>query len=924
MNRISTVATSILVTLSFSDTSFAAPIPQGFQDFYEQQARDVEIKGLNGSFITLPMLVTYHSVQLQDQNDVQTLVEHLVHSGLTKVTATKITNDLVLGAENSVDCVGDLNLCSLNPESYDVFYDYHTNKLYIYVNKALLANTKPGAIKKDYASTYNANPGLINRANVYTTSSFNGSPNLSLSDQLILGLPYGSVHLDAYVSNQEGTSEVNYGYYNIEHKNLRLTAGYHQDRLALNSTSFLLNGTQYHEASVNLSSSKNLSRANNNDDQFLFFYAPSSGVLKVYKDEQIIVQKSVTEGQGSIRYSELPSGVYDVMVEITAGSQVVSTESVRVYNAQTDTLNTGEFDYFISAGQFQGADVEVINEDDEFEAQKTESFEAKPYLQGIVAYKWSDTQTLALGSTVTEEHNMGQVGLKGYLPFESRYEVTASSIDGEASYLSGYLNVGRIGVTYEKLDNEEKNRFAQYLYGAVSKEQLSLSSSFTLGKKIRGYGSVNYLNQADIYNNERKNWFLSSGLSAPFVLDSNLDVNLSYNNESLASDFDEGELTLAINWSVPLSFKLRGKSSVTIDQDGFSQYTNSLETRDLLDSQEKDLRLTASNSYYANSSQSSLNNVTAYAANRNEHYQADGFVYLADNGEKSVNASLSSTQVIGKNSIHFTTKQSDAYVSVDTKNNIRFDNGEDQTKGLLVVKADDKVKHKEYIYGDSGLISLDKYQTSTIELDVESVALHNTGQQNATGYTHPGTVIELNSNVSRVISFVSKFKDIFGNDIETIECEGPACLSISNITSGIHKVDVQEGQTFSLKSGGQQCYLPSVDDAKQLNFGTNYCQPDLEPLESMVLVKNNREINVMYIGQFDDLTEINQQLKAMTNNGTELLTTRLGRKSFVYLTGDKDLQLSHQQRQNIENVAQYANSETQQERDFVLNRPEGN
>lgn len=104
-------------------------------------------------------------------------------------------------------------------------------------------------------------------------------------------------------------------------------------------------------------------------------------------------------------------------------------------------------------------------------------------------------------------------------------------------------------------------------------------------------------------------------------------------------------------------------------------------------------------------------------------------------------------------------------------------------------------------------------------------------------------------------------------------------MSISNITSGIHKVDVQEGQTFSLKSRGQQCYLPSVDDAKQLNFGTNYCQPDLEPLESMVLVKNNREINVMYIGQFDDLTEINQQLKAMTNNGTELLTTRLGRKS---------------------------------------------
>ncbi|WP_052437451.1 TcfC E-set like domain-containing protein [Vibrio hyugaensis] len=924
MNKTLTLAYSILGVLALNATTQAASVPDGFQDFYQQQVRDVEVKGLNGTFIALPMLVTYTSVQLQQPNDTEKLVAHFVRSGVTEVAAKKIANEFMLGTENSVDCVGDLNLCSLNPESFDTFYDYHSNKLYVYVNKSLLANTKPGALKKEYASTYNANPGLINRASLYTSSDFTDSPNLSLSDQLVIGLPYGSVHLDAYASNQDNASEVNYGYYNIENKNLRLTAGYHQDRLALNSTSFLLNGTQYHDVNVNLSSSKNLSRASNNDDQFLFYYAPSNGVLKVYKDEQIIAQKSVTEGQGSIRYSELPNGVYDVTVEITTGSQVVSSESVRVYNAQTDTLNTGELDFFVAAGQFQGGEIDVVSEDDEFELEKTESFEAAPFLQGMTAYKWSDTQTIALGSTLTEEHIMNQIGLKGYLPFESRYELTVSSVDGEATYLSGYLNIDHIGVTYEKLENEEKNRFAQYLYGATNKEQLSLSGSFALGDNIRGYGSVNYLNQADIYNNERKNWFLSSGVSSPFVLDSTIDVNLSYNNEVLASNFDEGEVTLALNWSVPLASKLRGKSSVTIDQDGFSQYTNSLETRDLIESEETDVRLTASNSYYSNSSQSSLNNVTAYAANRNDHYQADGFVYVADNGEKSVNASLSSTQVIGKNSVNFTTKQSDAYVTVETQNNIRFDEGEEKTKGLLVVKADEQIKHKEYIYGESALIPLDEYQTSTIELDVESVALHNTGQQNTTGYTHPGTVIELNSNVSRVISFVSKFKDIFGNDIEKIECEGPACLSISNITSGIHKIDVQEGQTFSLTSGRQQCYLPSVDDAKQLNFGTNYCQPALSPMESIVLVRDKQEINVMYIGQFDDLTEIDQQLKAMTDNGTKVLTTRLGRKSFVYLTGDKDLQLSHQQRQNIENVAQYANSETQQEHDFVLNRPEGN
>lgn len=80
----------------------------------------------------------------------------------------------------------------------------------------------------------------------------------------------------------------------------------------------------------------------------------------------------------------------------------------------------------------------------------------------------------------------------------------------------------------------------------------------------------------------------------------------------------------------------------------------------------------------------------------------------------------------------------------------------------------------------------------------------------------------------------------------------------------------------------------------------------------------------MYIGEFDDLAMIKPQLQAMTDQGMEILTTQLGRKSFVYLTGETGLQLTQQQQQDIENVARYARSETPREQDFVLNRPEGN
>ncbi|MDA0153624.1 TcfC E-set like domain-containing protein [Vibrio sp. Makdt] len=921
------ITTTILGSLTLSHLVFAngnTSIPAGFEDFYSQQERDVELKNIDGRYMTIPMSVTYDSVQFSNPDDATAVAKELMSSGLNERSAKQIVAGFSRGQSNTVDCQGDLNLCSLTPKTYDTFYDYHSNKLYLYVNKELLEKSKPKALKKHYASTYNANPGLINNASLYTSSDFTNNLNVNLSDQFILGLPYGSVHVDTYLSNQEDASELNYGYYNLEYQNLRLTAGYHQDRLALNSTSFLLNSTQYHDVNVNLSSSKNLSRTAKNEDQSLYFYAQTQGVLKIFRDDQIILQQSVQEGQGSISYSQLPDGVYDVIVEISVGNQVVSSESVRIYNANTDTLNTGEFDYSVTVGQFQDNDTYQSDESQLSGLSTTNEFEGVAFLQGALAYKWSDAQTVAVSSTLTNDHAMGQLGLKGYLPFDSRYEVFLSNIDSEAWYLSGYWNLGTLGFTYERLNNPKQNQFAQHLYGVSDKEQLGMSTSYSIGDMIRGYSSVNYIEQNTLSNSQFSNWSISSGLSTPFIVDSTLDLNVTINNEQLTSNWDDGELSISLNWSVPLSSKLTGNTGVTITENGFSQYTNSLETQDLVKDQDTDLRLTASNSYYVNSPNAAVTNVTAYAAKRDEHYQADGFVYASNNGEKALNATLRSTQIIGGESVNFTTAQSDAYVVVDTQNNIRFDTDEKKTKGLVVVRADDQVMNKQYIYNDRAVITLDDYQAATIELDVESVALHNTGQQSVTGYTHPGSVIELNSNVSRVISFVSKFKDIFGNNVHNIECEGPACLNVSSITSGIHKVDVQEGQQFALTSNGQQCYLPSVDDAKQLNFGTNFCQPNLNPMESMMLVSNNKEINVMYIGEFDDINTLNEQLHALTDSGMEFITTRLGRTSFVYLTVNKDLQLSHQQRQHIENVARYANSESLREHNFVLNRPEGN
>ncbi|EDP60127.1 TcfC E-set like domain-containing protein [Vibrio sp. AND4] len=903
-------------TLTLPINVLATTVPEGFESFYQQQLRDVDVKGADGKFFSIPMLVTYDSVQIINDDASDKLMKKLVDSGLKNDEAKKILIALKNNKPNSVDCVGDLDLCVLEPKSFESFYDYHTNKLYLYLNKDMIVNKSRSVKSKAYAATHNEHIGLINSSNLYASSELDNEINLSLSDQLIAGLPYGSIHLDSYLSNDNDSSELNYGYYNIEHENLRLTAGYHQDRQRLNSTSFLLNGTQYNDLNVNLASSKNLSNSGTRTEQNLYFYSPSPATLKVYKQNRVIFQDSIAAGQGQLSYSKLPNGVYDVRVEISVGDRIISNETLRVYNATSDTLNTGEADYSVALGQFQKSSTE-------FENTNANNIEGNTYAQGLVAYKLSDAHTVALGSTITSGHIMNQLGFKGYLPFDSHYEIVLSTVDLQTSYISSYLNLGPFGITYENLTNETKNAFSEFIYSQSNKEQFSLSSSYILGQYIQGYSSISYYNQDLSNQNEISNWYISSGLTMPFVMDSNLDFNISINNESFLSDLEEADVTFAVNWTVPFSTLLNGKTSINFDGDGISQFSNGLETSDLISDRNTDLRMTLTNTQYKNTDDSSVNSLTAYGSHHDRHYDANAFANITDNDQTSFTASISNTQVIGRNSINFTSEKANAYVAIDTQDNIRFDEDEEINKGLLIISSDGEIDSKAYIQDQSAVKPLKEYRTTKVDLDAESVALYNSGDKSELAYTHPGSVVELESNVSRVISFVSKFKDIFGQDIDELECTGPGCLEVSNITTGIHKIDVQEGVRFSLSSKGQQCYLPPIEDAKKLNFGTNYCQPELSPMESIVLVKKNREINVMYIGGFDDIALLKPQIDLIIGQDAEMITTKLGRTTFVYLASESDLLLTQQQYQSIDSIAQYARSEVTPEQDFVLNRPVG-
>ncbi|MGF1903073.1 TcfC E-set like domain-containing protein [Aliivibrio sifiae] len=907
-------------------------LPEGFESFYQEEIREVQVKDLNGYFHLIPMTVTYNSVKLSNDEAKKTLINLLTDSGVESHLTKNIVQQYSVGISNTVKCSGDLNLCQLSPVEFDSFYDYHSNKLYIYINNELIKNEEVST-NKEYASTFNENNGFINNVNLYASTIFNGDVDYSMSDQFIVSLPYGNLHFDGYLSNESESNELREAYYNLDFNDVKMTTGYTKDRLSKNTTDFLMTGMQYNEFSLSVSSSNLLTKENGKTDKKLYFYSPKQGVLKVYRDDRVLLQRNVSEGQDTISYSELPTGVYNIRIEISIGEQIVFNEQQRVYNSNNNTLNINDFDYLFTAGFFDGDDYELYENkcfcDLDNDPNRNE-FDDQAFLNGVLTYQLSPEVLFGFGGLYSQKHYMIQTGFSVYLPFDGLLDSSVSLInDNEMSlssyYFSSNVNFGSFSINYEKLYNAQNSSLARYVYDEQSNEQLTLSNSYNLSRNTFGYTTVSYIErESDRNYSGFKSWYFTTGFTHPFIIDSILDVNLSLSGndndiESMVDDF-----SLSLTWSIPLSDSLTGKTSSSFNKSGLTQYSNSIETSDLLeDSQDSNLNMIATNTYISGVENNSQNDLSVYGNHRNDKFTADTFGYMNDNGGKGANISLSSTQVATTDALYFTSTQSDSYAIVDTNSRVRFNEKETNNKGLLLTKTDGKLKNKQIIYNDNIILPIDSYSETSIELDTDSVSLHNEGQRITTGFTHPGTILSLDSDVTRIISFVGKFKDIFENNINNLTCSGSGCVKEENIAEGIFKVDVQEGLAFNLNSKSLTCMIPSVDNTNNFNFGSNYCLPNIEPNSSITLHNGDNKLEVLYVGAFNNVEHINKKLSLISDDELNVVNKQIGNNKFVYLILDEEQSLSIAQEKLVTELSLYAIRMNKSDKSYVLSRPTG-
>ncbi|HIF9112421.1 TPA: TcfC E-set like domain-containing protein [Photobacterium damselae] len=860
-----------------SSCSISASIPDEFKELYNFKNKQVRLVGIDGEqSVNILLSVNYNSVKLPSinrDNSKNKIKNFLLSNNLSFSLIDRIIKDLSIGVENDPRCVGRLSECVLIPENYSFIYDYDENVLYIKVNKSFLKEVDS---TKKYAGYKNNNAGLINHFNLYVNKYENRDGNLSINDESIFGIGYGYFKSDfVFDINEDDKFKLYEGSYNLDFFNKRLSMGHFEDGLTFNATDFLQTNNQYSENSLNFGSSENLLLGDKSNYERLFYYSPSNGELLIYRDDRLILHKNISEGQGFISYSELPKGRYQVRIDTVVAGKVISSDTKQIFNVSTNLLAKNGIDFLLSAGVFEKSDKSELRTNND----KIDSFDNQLFYKGAIAYRPFDFLILGASSLMSKDDYYGRLGLITYLPFDSKLSLVGTYFD-QVTHLDSQLSMPNFNIQFEEYKNTDNNILAQYMYGESSYKELNFTSNFQFKHGQSAYITYGLHEQdsVDLYPSYDY-WTLSAGIYSPFIFSSSVDVSMDYDSSS-------EDILTTINWSIPFGDKhdIRTISSVRTQNMEIKEFRQSIEASNFIKNKNINSSLTVGSSY-TDYAENIKTDASVSVNGSNEHIRGSSYLYMDTDGTKGFSGSISSSQLITLDDIKLTNKKSDAYLVVNTRSNHVND-----TSGFVTLKKNGKQQSKNYIYGSKEIYPLNSYDSYNAFLDSESVSLYNSGNDSFSGFSYPGTIAIVDAKLSKMVSFISSFSDIYEDDITSLECQGDGCVSVEELTTGVYKISLMEGLNFELKAGDNRCVIPHLyQNPDNLNFGNNYCLPTLEPADNILLSKDGKEKNIYYVGAFKEIEPLSLSLNKLVNSNTRILKKTIGGYKALYLESKSKL-----------------------------------
>ncbi|KOO12746.1 hypothetical protein AKJ18_22295 [Vibrio xuii] len=864
----------LALLLLYSSTSYSQNIPKGFEELFELKESAVRMRNLDGSFTSpIPFLTSFNTLKLDSNNKkaIEQLSDYLSDNAVLAKYQQKIIDQLTVGIQNQSGCSGKLDECKLFPETFEIVHNYNDQEVYVFVSPQILSYSSLNE-EWSYHSSLSQHNGLINSFDIYVGEDWGQDTFVSLNNETTLGLPYGYLKTDFNANNSDDGFELYEAAYHLDIESYAIKAGHFEFEPEVNSTDFLNSFARVAQNSFTVGTSKKLLVGGRNNDKVLSFYAPASGGVKVFRDNRLIFQDNVSEGQNSISYSELPLGRYEVVIEVTSGGQVINTQTYQVYNTKSDSLTPGEADFVATIGMFSGSHYDYTE-------QGIQNIENDFYVKVLGNYQLIPSLQVGFGGLATDGGTMYTFGgAYNLIDWDLSSEVVYSQFE-DASRLNANIAIPYLSLSYESIDNVLGDPVASYMYGYGDYSRLSLSSSYNFsgGQSMYAVYSLNNDKQLDNLGNsdERKQGFISVGYSTPTILDSRVNINVDYSRVT-------NETSINLLWSVPLSDSVETIMGLVHDSDEIDQFKTTVRKNQLIDSDSFNTSLEVSNTYIRYQDDMYQNALLA-TSGTTRYARMNASAYASTNGTMNgINVGFSSTQIVTTDGIHITDKAAASYMLVDINQSQNTEQTLDE-KGYFSLKKEGRDNNKFIISNDETIVPLEAYSQYRANFDSESVDLYNSGDRNVTVFTHPGTVGSLEPTVSRIVSFVSAFNDISEQPITEVKCHGEGCLEVNEIADGVFRITVLEGINFELSAKESKCLLPyEFTSTNQMNFGQNYCLPIVSD-KQIDLINADERLQAIYLGVYDSSTELNKALKKLVSHGYRIIQKEVGSFKVIFM-----------------------------------------
>ncbi|HIF9309619.1 TPA: CS1-pili formation C-terminal domain-containing protein [Photobacterium damselae] len=895
--------------LLFSSDVLCIEVPDEFNDFYTFKPTVVELRSVDGIKKEIELSINYETVRVNNNQSEDIIIKFLKEVGVKDNIQKKIIKELksIKGIKSTSKCIGSIEQCIVNAEDYDFLLDYDNKKLYFFISNKNL-NKRINNI--DFVPNMDENPALINSSNLYFNVN-DGKLSETLNDQTVLGLKYGHLASDFSYHNNDSASDdfdLRKLAYILNYKSYQLQIGSFDGTVDYNSVGFLLgNSNNTKNVSINISSSENLLKNDDSYYQSLEFYSQSSGYLTIKRDHTIIYQNNVSAGSGNIPYSVLPKGVYDVEVTITSNGQKAFSQVYHIYNVQNGHLSKGKIDFMVSTG-FYTEDA-MYSEIAAMTKDELDEFNESWFYRGAITYGLSDAFMIG-GDVELSEINSdyrSKLGMSYLFGNGSRLNFLYGKYKEGSTLSTVNLTTPWFSFSYDDFKLDDDDIYAAYIEGSGSKRSISFNKNFVINSVLNGNIMYSY-NEYNLSSKDNNSWNITTSADYRFGSGSVISGQIMYDKYNYDYS-NEGEVSANISLSFPIGNDLSYTMYASNVDHKFDVFRNEMSIDDLFnDENDKYLSLNLGHEVYGKSYDEAHK---AYI-NINGNYSTDKlrsnmYAFVDTNGEQNANIGLSNTQVISKHGIDFTTSNATSYMKLDIKN----DDERIKNLGLFTINANKKLDNKRFIYKENNLIPLKEYEKYTGVLDTESVSLENNGDKEIQGFSFPGSVYTMKPNVSKIVSFITAFDDIFDREIENIKCTGEGCVDIENIDGNIFSIKVRSGKEFVLKSDSLVCLTPGVKNIKNLNLGLNHCVPDIEDMEDgmMLAGPDGKSNHIYYLGIFDKSERQQYLAKLLQYNVIEQEYNEL--ENIVYVSFKNNYRITKNDKKLFNRVMLTANNSSE-------------